>query len=209
MSFISDKQNTVRIASILVATIAIATVVGSIASTPVAAQEAPETPGPPDPPGSDERANSTTDRPGGNEAVESLSPATVIESYRFENGTAIVRIRSEMPTTITITDVSGFDESSGAASFRIKEVPIERGRTTIRMRLSSTESMAVSLTTPEGVEQGKGVLLSEDGGDGLNPPVESWGMALVGGVFATIGTFSLGKRILEWRANEGVRRIDG
>jgi hypothetical protein len=118
-----------------------------------AAQSTPE---PPDPPDGD---LNTTTAPPDESIVIQLSPATWITDYEYDDGEWSITLKSEMPTTLTVSEAVPMDES-GAERFSIRQYDIERGVTTVKFQAPPIDGMSkVSLTTSESIANGNGVYL--------------------------------------------------
>lgn len=128
----------------LTMTILVASLAGVIgaAAVPVGAQEETATP---------------TETPVGDRETIALSPTTSVDSWRFENGTFQIRISSQVPMQVTVTDAGklakALSDGGGAASTRVRQrtASVGRGTTTIEFRATEHEdAYAVTLAASNG-----------------------------------------------------------
>jgi len=166
------------------------------------------TPAPPDPP--DGNRSAPTTAPEGETMVRQISPATWIKSYNYDADAGVwtITIKSEMPTTVTISEATMMD-SEGSRRFNIRQFDIERGQTTIRFKAQPIDGASqVSITTPESVNLGRGVALQSGSTTGNPFHIFEGIEGLLVGVLVSVSMAFLSALVLLRRESDGVEVAD-
>jgi len=135
-------------------------------------------------------ANATA-TPVGEDVTISISPTTRITEWRYEGGTWVVDLESDVPTRVTLTDAAAvgriLSEGSGPASgtARYETRNLGTGTTTVRFTGEQYEGMAaVTISSTNGNQM---AVLRTDSLDGGSSYIRQSSAGLLVGI-AVIGT---------------------
>ena len=129
--------------------------------------------------------------------------AVVESGYDSDRGIAWVDIESETPQQVTVTDGGAL---MAGGEMDQSTVGVSSGETT-RITVDATEyqgMVGVSIAVDSGL-YGHPI----DRGSFLSMPTRNDWLALLVGVLGTLGSMTTLKKIMDWRRNSGVLRVDG
>lgn len=155
-------------------------------------------------------SDSSPDEPG--EVADQLGDL-VIEGYSYDSDSQTMRITARWegvtPTEMTAVEMRQMD-SGGSQKISFKQIRLIPGETTtltMTVEQSRDGTASVLISTPESVEQGDALLI-QSGSPWWSIGYQSWGVALISGIVATLLTIVLAKKWRDWRAKESVWEVE-